>query len=357
MKKFQSVIGFLLAVMMVVLSGCGSKAPASTPAPAPAPASSAVSAAPAPASSAPAAANKIKMFIAGTSGKEDTQSMGHFELEKRLEKASDGVFDVEVKIGAVMGETDDVTEQARTGVPVLNATDPGRIASFVPEYGLIQMPYVIPDYTYLNKIMQTNLYKKWEKDFEAKGIKLVTSNCYSGVRSWVTNKPIEKPADLKGLKIRTIGSDLFVKSVNAMGAVATALPWGETYQGIQQKVVDGCEAQIPGIYSMRFYEIAKYVSLSEHFTLIGSMVTGTKFFNSMPEKYQTMLMTQAYETYRDNQEIVVKMSDQYIKEMEGKGVKFLKIDKKPFIDAVQPVYAQMKFTDLRKKLYDELGLK
>lgn len=352
MKKIQRIIGFILIAMMVSLSACNSKAPEKAPSEAPTTAPAETTAP----VKAPSAAEKIKMYIAGTSGADDTQSMGHFELEKRLEKASDGVFDVEVKISGVMGETDDVTEQAIQGVPVLNATDPGRIASFVPDYGLIQMPYIFPDYTYLNKVMETDLYKKWEKDFEAKGIKLVTSNCFSGNRSWLTNMPVEKPADLKGVKIRTIGSDLFVNSINAMGGVATALPWGETYQGLEQGVVDGTEAQIPGIYSMRMYEICKYVSLSEHFALIGSMVTGTKFFNSLPEKYQTMLMTQAYETYRDNQQVLMDKSEEYIKEMESNGVKFLKIDKTPFIEAVQPVYEKMGYTKLRDELYAELGL-
>jgi TRAP-type C4-dicarboxylate transport system substrate-binding protein len=308
------------------------------------------------AAAAPGKPAPIKLYIAGTSGAEDTQSMGHFEFAKRLNAASDGVFAAEVKINAVMGETDDVTEQAIQGVPVINASDPGRLAAYVPEYGLIQMPYLLPDYTYLNKIMDTDLYKKWEKDFEAKGLKLVTSNGYSGVRSWVTNMPVRTPADLKGVKIRTIGSDLFVNSVNAMGAIATAIPWAETYQAIEQGVVDGCEAQIPGIYSMRFYEVCKYVSLSEHFTLIASMVTGTKFFNSIPAEYQAMLMKTAYETYRDNQQIVVDKSADYIKEMETKGVTFLKIDKTPFIKAVQPVYEKMGFADLKNELYKELGI-
>lgn len=299
----------------------------------------------------------VKMYIAGTSGPTDTQSLGHFELERRLEAASKGFFDVEVKVGGVMGETNDVTEQAREGVPVLNATDPGRIASFVPEYGVIQMPYIFTDYTYLNKLGATKLHKKWEKEFEAKGLKLVTSNGYSGARSWITEKPVRTPADLSGIKIRTIGSPLFVKSINAMGGIATAIPWGETYQALEQKVVDGTEAQIPGIYAMKFYEIVKTVSLSEHFLLIASMVTGTKFFNALPPQYQAMLMTQAFETYRDNQDVLKKKSAEYIKEMEAKGAVFLTIDKTPFVKAVQPVYAELGYTKVRDQLYDELGIK
>ncbi|MEO7242765.1 MAG: C4-dicarboxylate TRAP transporter substrate-binding protein [Variovorax sp.] len=299
----------------------------------------------------------VKVFIAGTSGPTDTQSLAHFELKKRLEAAPGSAFDVEVKVGGVMGETDDVTEQARVGVPVINASDPGRIASFVPDYGVIQMPYIFPDYTYLNKVVSTKLYKKWEKDFEAKGLKLVASNGYSGARSWIANKPIRVPADLKGMKIRTIGSPLFVKSINAMGGIATAIPWGETYQAMEQKVVDGTEAQIPGIYAMKFYEVAKTVSLSEHFFLITSMVTGTKFFDALPEKQQGILMTQAFETYRDNQEVLKQKSEEYIAEMKTKGETFIAIDKTPFINAVQPVYAELGYTKLREELYNELGIK
>ncbi|MEO8408970.1 MAG: C4-dicarboxylate TRAP transporter substrate-binding protein [Propionivibrio sp.] len=309
------------------------------------------------AASAATAADKITMYIAGTSGPTDTQSMGHFELKKRLEAVSDGVFQVDVKIGGVMGETNDVTEQAREGVPVLNASDPGRIASFVPDYGVIQMPYVFPDPSYLNKVMETKLYKKWEKDFEAKGLKLVTSNTFSGARSLIANKPIRTPADLNGMKIRTIGSPLFVDSINAMGGIATAIPWGETYQALEQGVVDGTEAQIPGIYAMKFYEIVKTISLSEHFYLIGSMVTGTIFFNSMPEKYQTMLMTTAYETYKDNQDVLKTESKKFIDEMKAAGVTVVEIDKTPFIKAVQPVYEKLGYTKLREQLYTELGLK
>ena len=302
------------------------------------------------------AGQKYDVIIAGTSGATDTQSMAHEEFAKRLNAT--GNWNAKAMIGGVMGETDDVTEQAISGVPVINASDPGRIASFVPDYGLIQMPYVFPDHTYLNKVMDTELYKKWEKDFEAKGIKLVTSNCFSGARSWILkNKFARTPADLNGMKIRTIGSPLFTKSVAAMGGLPTALPWGEVYQGLEQGVVDGTEAQIPGIYAMRMFEVAKYISLSEHFLLIGSMVTGTAWFDTLPAERQEELIRIARETYRDNQDVVIEMSKEYIDDMvKNHNVQVIEIDKQPFIDAVQPVYKELGYEELRKELQKQLGL-
>jgi TRAP-type C4-dicarboxylate transport system substrate-binding protein len=299
---------------------------------------------------------KYQVFIAGTSGPTDTQSMGHEEFAKRLNAT--GHWNAEVKIGGVMGETDDVTEQAIQGVPVISASDPGRIASYVNDYGVIQMPYLFPDYTYLNKVMDTPLYKKWEKDFEAKGIKLVTSNCFSGARSWILKSKVARtPADLNGLKIRTIGSPIFKESIAAMGGIPTSIPWGETFQALEQGVVDGTEAQIPGIYAMRMYEAAKFISLSEHFLLIGSMVTGTKWFNTLPPELQTELVTIARAAYMDNQELLKVKSDEYIAEMRAKGVTVAEIDQKPFVDAVQPVYAKLGYEALRDELKKQLGLK
>ncbi|MDR1534938.1 MAG: TRAP transporter substrate-binding protein DctP [Planctomycetota bacterium] len=307
-------------------------------------------------SAAGLAGQKYDVIIAGTSGATDTQSIAHEEFAKRLNAT--GNWNAVVRIGGVMGETDDVTEQALQGVPVICASDPGRIASFVPDYGVIQMPYVFPDHTYLNKVMETDLYKKWDKDFQAKGLKLVTSNCFSGARSWIVKKgPVRTPADLKGQKIRTIGSPLFVKSVEAMGGIPTAIPWGETYQAIEQGVVDGTEAQIPGIYAMRMYEAAKHISLSEHFLLIGSMVTGTKWFDTLPGERQEELMRIAYEAYRDNQDLVIKLSKQYIDEMIAKaGVSVYEIDKQPFIDAVQPVFKELGYEELLKELRKQMGM-
>ncbi len=295
------------------------------------------------------------VYIAGTSGATDTQSIAHMDLAERLNAL--GGWAAEARIGGVMGETDDVTEQAIQGVPVLAASDPGRIASYVPEYGVIQAPYVLPDHTYLNTLLDTEIYKGWEEDFRAHGIELITSNCFSGARSYIGDEPFYSPSDLNGVTIRTIGSELFTKSVAAMGATPIPLAWGETYQGLEQGVVDGTEAQIPGIYSMRFYEVADTISLSEHFLLIGSIVTGTAWYDTLSEEQQVELRETARVAYKENQALVVELSQKYIDEMVADhGMTVVEVDKEPFIESVQPVYEELGYTELVKELYSQLGL-
>lgn len=99
------------------------------------------------------------------------------------------------------------------------------------------------DYTQIDQITGTKTVSDWEKQFEAYGVKVLTSNWYGGARHFVCNKEVNVPADLNGLKIRTMGSDLCIASVNAMGAVGTAMSQSEIYSGIEQKAIDGCENQ------------------------------------------------------------------------------------------------------------------
>ncbi|MFA6844189.1 MAG: C4-dicarboxylate TRAP transporter substrate-binding protein [Sphaerochaetaceae bacterium] len=291
--------------------------------------------------------------LANTQGDKDTQSMGLFEVKKRLEAT--GLFSVEVYTSSSLGATDDLTEQAIEGAPILTVSDPGRLMAFVPEFGVIQMPYMFEDASALNKLIETQTYKKWEKEFEKKGLKLITSNWYSGARNFVLNKEVNSPSDLKGQKIRTIGSPLYTESVNAMGAVATPMEWSEVYPGIQQKAIDGAEVQTPSSYATRLYEICKYTNKTEHFQLIGCVVMGTSVFNSWSKEAQDVFVKTFREVGAENQKLVLQLTKEYEEDMVKKGMIVRTVDKTPFIAAVQPVYEKLGYAEARKAILAEIG--
>lgn len=293
----------------------------------------------------------IKM--GNTQGEKDTQSMGLAEAAKRLEAT--GLFKVELYFASSLGATDDLTEQAIAGAPVLTVTDPGRLMTYVPEFGVIQMPYMFEDASGLNKLIETTTYRKWEKEFEKFGIKLITSNWYSGARNFVLNKEVNKPADLKGQKIRTIGSPLYTESVNAMGAVAVPMEWSEVYPGISQGVIDGAEVQTPSSYATRLYEICKYTNKTEHFQLIGCVVMGADTFNSWSKEAQDAFVRIFREVGAENQQLVMQLTEEYEADMVKQGMIVRNVDKQPFIDAVQPVYEKLGYAETRKNILAELA--
>ncbi|MDR1650240.1 MAG: TRAP transporter substrate-binding protein DctP [Synergistaceae bacterium] len=310
---------------------------------------------------APAWAADTKLTICGTNGIGDTQSMAHEELAKRLNAL--GGWDAAAMVSSEMGSTDDVTEQAINGAAVIAASDPSRLASYVPEFGILMMPYLFDDYAQLDTLMDTALYKEWKNKFVEHGIVLLTNNCLTGWRNWVTNKEINKPADLNGLKIRTMGNAIAINSVNAMGAIATPMNQNECYNAITTKVIDGGEWQLPTIYSSKFYEVCKNISLSRHFLLTGSIVTGVKWYDSLSGVQQAQLSENAVKTYKDNQTLVLEYEKKYLDEMASAyGVKVTTPDREAFRVATAHLYADKNTTGgadyeaIRVELYKQLGL-
>ena len=105
----------------------------------------------------------------------------------------------------------------------------------------------------------------------------------------VTNKKIEKPEDLKGLKIRTPGAAVWTETISAMGASPAGMAFSEVYPGIQQGVIDGAEAQHPASFGANLHEVVKYISKTGHFQLITGVVAGADWMAGLPEEYQTIV--------------------------------------------------------------------
>ena len=125
-----------------------------------------------------AGAAPTKLTICGTNGRGDTQSMAHEEFAKRLNDL--GGWDAVAKVSSEMGNTDDVTEQARNGAPVISASDPSRLAAYVPEFGILMMPYLLSEYSQLDNLMDSPLYKDWVQKLRSQGLELLTNNCLTG---------------------------------------------------------------------------------------------------------------------------------------------------------------------------------
>jgi len=307
-----------------------------------------------------AMAEGTKVIITGTNGPGDTQSMGHEEWAKRLNEM--GGWDASALVSSEMGSTDEVLEQGMLGEPVIASTDPSRLAAYCPGIGILMMPYLLDSYDQLSGLMETDLYKSWVEELRGQGIVLLTANGLTGWRNWVTNKVINEPADLNGLKIRTMGNAIAINSVNAMGAIATPMAQSEAYNGIQTKVIDGGEWQIPTIYSSKFYEVCSNISLSHHFLLTCDMACGVAWFDTLSAEQQEQLTTSCVQNYKDNQALVVEYEDKYLAEMEANGITVTEPDRDAFKAATASLYSDPETTGgadynaLREELYKELGI-
>jgi tripartite ATP-independent transporter DctP family solute receptor len=255
-----------------------------------------------------------------------------------LEQKTNGRYKVQVFHSAQLGQEKDTIEQTRFGVIDLNRINMGPFNNLIPETFVPALPFIFRSVDHMRKTMDGPIGEQILKAFEPHG--LVALAFYdSGARSFYNSKrPINTPADMKGMKIRVIQSDLFLDLVNALGANATPMPPGEVYSALQTGVVDGAENNWPSYESFRHFEVAKFYSLSEHSMSPEVLVMSKKSFDKLSPADQKAVRDSAKESVakmRELWEAREKVAEQKIR---SSGNQINPVDKQPFIDAMKPVY-------------------
>ncbi len=303
-----------------------------------------------------AADPKVYTLKMSTQLNENSPMVGGFkEWSKRVAERTNGKLIIEVYPSAQLGSDEDVIEQAIQGVNVAVLTDGGRMGNYTRDIGIIGMPYIADNYDGVLAMTATQTFEGWVKDLaEKNGIRVLSFNWYDGPRHFLTNKPIRTPADLKGVRIRTPGAPVWSKSVAALGATPIAMGWTDTYNGVQSKAVDGCEAQHTASYGLRLYEVLKYINKTGHFQLVNGIIVGEAWFRKLPAEYQKILVEECRKTAAENARVVERAADDFEAKMVEKGMIVVKPDVEAFKAASERAYAELGFLELRKKLFAEL---
>jgi tripartite ATP-independent transporter DctP family solute receptor len=144
--------------------------------------------------------------------------------------------------------------------------------NFNKRMGVLDLPFLWRDYDHYHRVIDGKVGQTLAAEHEKLGLKVIGWQDSWGYRNVVTTKKEgKKPEDLKGLKIRTIQTPTYVAALNAMGASATPMAFGEVYTSLQTGVIDGFEHASAVIFTGKYYEVAKYITLTEH--LFGPTVT------------------------------------------------------------------------------------
>jgi TRAP-type C4-dicarboxylate transport system substrate-binding protein len=272
-----------------------------------------------------------------------------------------GRFDASVQVnGALSNNTDDLVTQAKTGVPLVVPSDPGRLASQfnIPDLNILMAPYILTDPAVLAKLPDTPLFKEWQKQLEAQGITFV-ADMYNGFRSFYTTTPVKSVADLKGLRIRGFGNNIGNALAKYFGFANIGISWGEVFPGIQQKTLDGCEVQVATAFGSAIYEVTKNLALTKHYMLQSSFVCSTALLNSMPDADKELFLKTIRETAQKYGGIVESEEASFYQQMKDKGVTITEVSLQEFQNAIAPLYTNndLNFSSgLKDNLFSQLGL-
>jgi len=255
-----------------------------------------------------------------------------------IKQRTDGRYSVEVYHSAQLGEEKDTIEQTQTGVIDLNRVSMGPFNGIVPETAVPSLPYMFRSVDQMRHVMDGPIGDEILKAFETHD--LVGLAFYdSGARSFYnTKKDITSIADLKGMKFRVIQSDVFVDMVNALGANATPMAYGEVYSALETGVIDGAENNWPSFESAKHYEVAKHYTVDQHQIVPEVLVMAKSSWDKLTPEDQAIVRQAAKDSVVKMRELWDAQEKKSREIVEKAGVKVSEIDKQPLIDAMKPVY-------------------
>ena len=293
------------------------------------------------ASAASGAKVEYTLKVSHTQNADTPVVQGMYEFQRIVEEKSGGRMKIEVYPSGSLGDTSELVTQCLSGSNIGFMTDAGRFTDFVPEMGILNAPYVINSYDEGLKAVQSDYFNGLLAQLEGEGYKLLCFNFYEGARHILTNKPVNCLADLHGVKLRTGSTKEWVGTLEAFGAVPTALAQSEVYNGIQNKVVDGADQQIITVSSMQLYEVAPYYALTGQYHLMLGMCVNTNWFNTLPEDLQQILLDAAAEGGEYAAGETNEVTDAMLTDMEAKGLvvkEFTEDELKEWKDAAETFY-------------------
>jgi len=221
------------------------------------------------------------------------------------------------------------------------ATSASPLTGLVPEFNVFDLPFIVTSEKAADAIYDGPIGAKLAALLEPKGIKLLAY--YENGFRQLTNsvREVKSPADLKGLKIRTMQNPIHLAAWRALGANPTPMPFSEVFTAMQQKTIDGQENPIPTIYLSKFYEVQKYVTLTGHVYGPHILLINKKMFDSFPAEDQKIILEAAQASAKFQRETNRKMNRDFIAELKKAGMVVTELTPeqvKAFQEAVKPVY-------------------
>lgn len=279
------------------------------------------------------------MKLGHASTTESTRHKALLEMEKYVEEKSGGRLQVEIYPGAQLGDETAMIEAMKLGTQ--EAFVGGVFASQTPMLEIYLMPFFFPTQADLMKVSRSELGDRIRESAEKYGIKMLAVG--DGGSRQITNniRPVRTPSDMNGLKIRTPPLESIIKSMEALGANAVSIPYGDTYMALRTNVADGQENPLANIGDMKFFEVQKYMTMIDYQFHPEPFNVNLDFFNSLPADLQNILEEGAWVYTEKQNELRRELNDYYFDMIVGGGVTVYEpteAERQLFVRAMDPVY-------------------
>lgn len=279
------------------------------------------------------------------------------QFKDSIEKKSGGKLKVKLMLGGVMGDENDMVKKCDRGMLQGIGVSTGALATKIPELNLVELPYLFRTAEEADQVIDQVLTAPLEKIFLSRGLVLGFWN-ENGYRQFGSqSKPIKKPSDLKGLKMRAQENPVHLSMYRAFGAAANPIPTTEVVQALTSKNVDGFDQAILYMIAAGWHKSVKYVTLSDHIYQPAAISFNKKWFEALPEDLRKLLISEGRELQVKGRKAVRAILPELKEILTFEKIQVVTLtpdEKKAFEDAAKPVYDEFrkKFGPEASKLLD-----
>lgn len=268
-------------------------------------------------------------------------TIGNNEFARLVEEKTDGRIQIDVYAGGTLGDERSVIEQVQLGSIELARVNATPLTEFSDDIGVLAMPYLFESEEHMWNVLNGEIGDELLQTLESSNMRGLAFYD-SGTRSFYNSeRPVETPEDMEGLRIRVQESQLLVDMVEAFGASANPMAFEEVYSALETGVIDGAENNLPSYYTTSHYEVANYYTFNRHTTVPEVLMVSTHTWDELSEEDQQIFLEAARESVDVQREAWAELEEESKAIIEEHGNEFIEIDDiEPWREAVEPLYEE-----------------
>lgn len=276
-----------------------------------------------------------------TDNEADPHGMTARFFKEKVEKYSNGRIQVKLLPNGQMGQERDMFEGMQMGTMEAGVYANPAISAFVPEFQVLDLPFIFPDTQTAFAALDGELGKLLFEAMEQHNV-IGLGFADGGFRQMYNRiRPIRKPEDLAGIKFRVMETPVYISMYKAFGSNPTPMAFGEVFTALQQKTIDGLEIPIPVMHQNKYYEVTKYVSMTNHTYTTLVMAISKKVFNKLPADLQQVCRDAARDAVKLQREKNGANLQKLIDDLKTRGMEINEVDDPmSFQTKVQGIYTE-----------------
>jgi TRAP-type transport system periplasmic protein len=257
------------------------------------------------------------------------------KFKELVEEKSQGTLKVQVYPSEQLGSEAEMIESVTFNDLQMVASS--AFSQYDQRISVFELPYLFDSYEEAWSVLDGEIGQEVSKPFLEDNLRII-AYFENGFRHVTSNVPIEKPEDLKGLKIRTPEFPLSVSTFKALGANPTPMAFGELYMALQQGTVDAQENPIANIYASKFNEVQDYLNMTKHQYMPLPVAISEEFWQALTPEEQKIIEISAREAAQFHRDILRENEEKMISELQAAGMEIIEPDLDAFRGKAEGVY-------------------